>query len=181
MSSQTTPLRRTSRALGLLSLALLSACASPTSASNAPEASASAAPARVRFMDYREGTVFELVNEAHTDRVELYSEVRSDTTTKVANNEVMDELLKYLESSGFHQHARSGVAPRTSGSFRWGGEVEAGGGTFFMVVGDHTPSDQRLIFIDCYMNHVNLWSNIFQLQRVDTDPKELFKKPGLRR
>ena len=50
-----------------------------------------------------------------------------------------------------------------------------------MVVGDHTPSDQRKMFLDCYMNHVNLWSNIFQLQRVDTDPKELFKKPGLRR
>ena len=38
-------------------------------------------PARVRFMDYRQGTVFELVNDAHTDRVALYSEIRADAQT----------------------------------------------------------------------------------------------------
>ena len=183
-SSRTTPLLRTTRALGLLSLALLGACAS---APNAPEAdvpatpTTPATPARVCFMDYREGRVFQLVNEAHTDRVALYSEMRSDTSTKVTNNEVMYALLAYLESSGFHRHTRSGFAPRTSSSFRWGAEVETGGGTVYMVVGDQTPIDQRKMFLDCYMNHVNLWSDVFQLQRVDATPGEVFKKPGLPR
>ena len=163
------------RAQGLLSLALLSACAG---APSAPEASA---PARVRFMDYRQGTVFELVNEAHTDRVTLYSEARTDTQTKVTNDEVMGALLEYLDDSGFRSHARTGAAPRTSDSFHWGGEVETGGRTVFMLVSDQTPVGERKMFIDCYMNHVNLWSNTFQLQRVDAGPGEVFKKPELRR
>jgi len=177
-SSRTTPRSQTRRALGLLSLALLSGCAGSPSA---PEASLSATPARVRFMDYRQGTAFELVNEAHTDRVEFYSKVRSDTMTKVANDEVMGALLEYIQTSGFHRHARSGVAPRQSSSYRWGGEVETKSGTVFMLVNDQTPKGKRQAFLDCYMNHVNLWSNVFQLQRVDTDPGEVFKKPETRR
>jgi len=166
------------KALGLLSLALLSACAATSSAAEVSETSA---PARVRFMDYRQGTVFELVNEAHTDRVALYSEVRADTQTKVTSDEVMDALLEYLEDSGFRGQARSGVAPRTSDSYHWGGEIEAGGETVFLLVNNQTPQGERKMFIDCYMNHVSLWSNTFQLQRVDAGPGEVFKKPELRR
>ena len=166
------------RTLGLLSLALLSACAT---APNAEEASETSAPARVRFMDYRQGTAFELVNDSHTDRVALYSEVRADTQTKVTSDEVMDALLEYLEDAGFRGQARSGVAPRTSDSYHLGGEIEAGGKTVFMLVGNQTPQGERKMFIECYMNHVSLWSNTFQLQRVDAGPGEVFKKPELRR
>jgi len=132
-------------------------------------------------MDYRQGTVFELVNDAHTDRVALYSEIRADAQTKVTSDEVMDALLEYLEGAGFHGHAHAGVAPRTSDSFQWGGEIERAGKTVFMLVGDQTPGGERKMFIDCYMNHVNLWSNTFQLQRIDAGPGEVFKKPELRR
>ena len=166
------------RTLGLLSLALFSACASTPTAT---VESASSVSARVRFMDYRQGTAFELVNEAHTDRGELYSEVRSNTQTKVTSDEVMDALLEYLDGAGFHGHARAGVAPRASDSFHWGGEIERAGETVYMLVSDKTPGGEREMFIDCYMNHVNLWSNTFQLQRVDAGPGEVFKKPELRR
>jgi len=177
-SSRGATWNRAFRALGLLFLGLLTACASSP---NSTKESVNSTPARVRFMDYRQGTVFELVNEAHTDRVALYSEVRSNTTTKVTNNEVMSALLDYLDSSGFERHARRGIAPRTSSTLRWGGEIETGGGSIYMVVDDNSPLDQRKIFLDCYMNHVTLWSNIFQLQRVDAGPDEVFKKPELRR
>jgi len=163
------------RAVGLLCLALLSACTGP------PDAPEVIAPARVRFMDYREGTVFELVNEAHTDRVSLYSEVRSDTQTKVTSDEVMEALLEYLKDAGFSAQARLGTAPRTSDSYFWGGEIEEDGVTMHMIVSDQTPPEERRMFIDCYMNHVTLWSNTFQLQRVDAGPGEVFKKPELRR
>ncbi len=166
------------RALGLLSLALLSACASTSSAAGV---SGPAAPARVRFMDYRQGTVFELVNEAHTDRVSLYSETRANTQTKVTSDEVMEALLEYLDDAGFRGRTRAGVAPRTSDTYHWGGEIEAGGESVFMLVSDQSPPGERKMFIDCYMNHVTLWSNTFQLQRVDAGPGEVFKKPELRR
>ena len=173
-ASRTTPRQRLQQAFGLLALAsLLGSCAgTPT----APQTSVTATPARVRFMDYREGMAFELVNESHTDRVELYSSLRSDSTIKVTKDEVMGALLEFLESKGFQKHARSGFAPRTSGTFRWGGEIETGGRTVFMVVGDQTPGNERNMFLDCYMNHVKLWSNVFQLQRVDTAPGVLFKE-----
>jgi len=132
----------------------------------------------VIFMDYRQGTSFELVNEAHTDRVVLYSEIRENPTTKVASNEVMTALLEYLDSSGFNERAHSGVAPRSSSVFQWGGEIETSSGTISMLVNDKTPVEQRKMFVDCYMNHVQLWSNIFQLQRVDAAAGDVFKKPG---
>ena len=63
----------------------------------------------------------------------------------------------------------------------WGGEIEEDGVTMHMIVSDQTPPEERRMFIDCYMNHVTLWSNTFQLQRVDAGPGEVFKKPELRR
>jgi len=132
-------------------------------------------------MDYRQGTVFELVNEAHTDRVALYSELRANTETKVTSDEVMDALLDYLEDAGFRGKARVGVAPRSSDTLNWGGEIEEDGVSMYMVVGDATDPEDRKMFVDCYMNHVTLWSSTFQLQRVDAGPGEVFKKPELRR
>ena len=173
-SSRTTPLRRAQRAVVLFSLALLTGCQGTTVS---PEASA---PSRVRFMDYRQGTVFELVNEAHTDRVELYSELRANTETKVTSDEVMDALLEYLQDAGFHGKTRAGSAPRSSDTYLWGGEIERDGVTKYMIVGDQTSAADRQLFIDCYMNHVTLWSNTFQLQRVDAGPGDVFKKPELR-
>ena len=167
--------RRVPLRLALLALALLPSCQGP------PEAPEVSSPARVRFMDYRQGTVFELVNEAHTDRVALYSELRSNTETKVTSDEVMDALIDYLEDAGFRGKARVGVAPRSSDTLSWGGEVEEDGVTMYMVVGDTTDPEDRKMFVDCYMNHVTLWSNTFQLQRVDAGPGEVFKKPELLR
>ena len=169
---------RTIAWLALTSLGLLSACATPSGGSASADSST---PARVTFRDYREGTKFELVNEAHTDRVELYSKVSADPSTKVASNEVMSALLEFLKDSGFESQARSGAAPRTSSAWQYGGEIETTAGTVFLTVNDSTSADQRRMFLDCYMNHVQLWSNIFQLQRVDAGPGEVFKKPGTKR
>jgi len=171
-------LSRTIAWLALTSLGLLSACATPSGGSASADSST---PARVTFRDYREGTKFELVNEAHTDRVELYSKISTDPSTKVANNEVISALLDYLSDSGFESQARSGAAPRTSSAWQYSGEIETTAGTVFLAVNSSTPADQRKMFLDCYMNHVQLWSNVFQLQRVDAGPGEVFKKPGTKR
>jgi hypothetical protein len=132
-------------------------------------------------MDYRKGMAFELVNEAHTDRVSLYSEARANAQTKVTSNEVMKALLEYLDDTGFRKEARSGAAPRTSDSYYWGGEIEAGGEIVSMLVNNNSPAGVRKMFNECYLNHITLWSNTFQLQRVDAGPDEVFKKPELRR
>jgi hypothetical protein len=140
-----------------------------------------ATPTRVTFRDYQQGTNFVLVNEAHTDRVELYSKISAEPSTKVASNEVMDALLDFLNTSGFKKQARPGVAPRSSTTWRWSGEIETSNGSVFFVVNDQTPTAEKKLFLDCYMNHVQLWSNIFQLQRVEGGPDEVFKKPELGR
>jgi hypothetical protein len=167
LSPRMSTLSRTIAWLALTSLGLLSACATPSGGSASADSST---PARVTFRDYQEGTKFELVNEAHTD-----------PSTKVANNEVISALLDYLSDSGFESQARSGAAPRTSSAWQYSGEIETTAGTVFLAVNSSTPADQRKMFLDCYMNHVQLWSNVFQLQRVDAGPGEVFKKPGTKR
>jgi hypothetical protein len=96
-----------SGALACLALALapLAACAS---------APAEARPQRVAFVDYRNGTHLELVNETHTGRVEQYSEVRADASRKVQTDEVMQGLVEVLRERGFDRQARPGPAPRAS-------------------------------------------------------------------
>ena len=178
LSPRMPPLLRAIAWLALTSLGLLGACASPNSTSVLED---SVAPARVTFRDYRQGTSFVLVNDAHTDRVELYSKISAEPSTKVASNEVMTALLDFLESSGFEEQARPGVAPRSSTAWRWSGEIETSGRSVFFAVNDKTPTAEKKMFLDCYMNHVQLWSNIFQLQRVEGGRDEVFKKPELGR
>ena len=108
LSPRMSPLRRTIAWLALTSLGLFGACASPNSSSALQDMST---PARVTFRDYRQGTSFVLVNDAHTDRVELYSKISAEPSTKVASNEVMDALLDFLKTTGFEGQARPGVLP----------------------------------------------------------------------
>ena len=178
LSPRMSPLRRTIAWLALTSLGLFGACASPNHASALEDI---ATPARVTFRDYRQGTSFVLVNEAHTDRVELYSKISADPSTKVASNEVMNALLEFLKTSGFEEQARPGVAPRSSSAWQRSGEIETSGHSVFFVVNDKTPSAEKKMFLDCYLNHVQLWSSIFQLQRVEGGPDDVFKKPELGR
>ena len=178
LSARRSPLQRRIACLALASIGLFSGCASTSSTAASKELSA---PARVSFYDYRGEKSFVLVNEAHTDRVELYSKISDQASTKVASNEVMSALLEFLEDSGFDRQARSGAAPRTSKVWQWGGEIETESGSVFVVVNEQTPTAEKKIFLDCYMNHVQLWSNIFQLQRVKARPGEVFKKPEINR
>ena len=72
LSPRKSPLQRGVACFALTFIGLFSACAS-TSTSTASEDMST--PARVSFYDYKGDKSFVLVNEAHTDRVELYSKV----------------------------------------------------------------------------------------------------------
>ena len=153
-------------------------------ASTAPRSSATAGPqgdpARVVFRDLRQGQTFALVNEAHSDPLELYSKTRSaaEASTKVIENEVMDALLDYLEGEGdFFDHARPGPAPATG--FEKVGQVETDRGTFHMAVSQSSPEEEQQDFLRCYMNFVALWSNVQQFQAVENPGGStgVFQKP----
>jgi len=161
-------------------LAALLACSCASGSGSRPSASESAVPsppARVSFVDYRNGMRFVLVNESHTDRVELYSRTSTDASTKVATDELMDELLEHLDQRGFDARALSGPAPADSTAWSQVIEVEDSAGTRHLGVGKLTTESERDAFHDCRAAFLYLYNNIFAAQSVDM---MRFKKPGKR-
>lgn len=154
---------RVPRFLALLLLAaFVAGCASTKGA-------ASTNPARVKFVDYRSGLKFELVNEAHTDRVELYSRpTETDVVTKVATNEVMDELLKYMDDSGFFGNSSNGTFPGDGGSmgFIQALEVERADGTVHMVNSGRLAQTAAAAFRTSRDGFLNLHGKIYGAQTV---------------
>lgn len=109
-----------------------------------------------------------LVNQAHTDRVELYSSKRSDLSTKVASDDVMELLLEYLHGdSRFFEFARPG--PASSGNYIKYGEAQLRTGTFHWGVSDHTPKAEGEVFLAWQINFMGLWNEVAQLQTVSND------------
>lgn len=118
-------------ALGLLLLALLAGACS----SNPAVAKAGPGAWRVGLRDYRTGRNFELVNETHTSRVAQYSTVRDNADRKVQSDEIVAELVGWLESEGFGTLAQSGAAPTEQRADRvWVLEVQGPEGPRHVLV-----------------------------------------------
>ena len=118
-------------ALGLLLLALLAGACSSTP--NVTKAGPGAW--RVGLRDYRSGRNFELVNESHTSRVEQYSTLRDNADRKVQSDEIIAELVGWLESEGFGTLAQAGTAPTEPGGDRvWVLEVQGPDGPRHVLV-----------------------------------------------
>ena len=150
------------------SLVLLAACASGGGASrySTPAQAQDALPARVVFRHAEQNVEMALVNDAHTDRVELYSQARRDYSTKVTENEVMDALVEYLYGeSRFMRYAQPGPAPR-SGYHKYG-EAELPNGTFHWAVHKYSPHEELLAFVEWQTNFLALWNQVAQLQSSD--------------
>jgi len=113
---------RPSALLSLCLLLLLGACSS--SSASGDGADVPGTPLRVTYIAYKSGQRLELVNEAHTGRLEQYSAVRADAARKVQTNDVMHGLVEVLEDNGFEERAQAGSAPANAGVMSWALEIE---------------------------------------------------------
>lgn len=114
-------------------LAFLGSCASTPSP-------AQIEPCRIGLYDFRSQRRFELVNEAHTARLDQYSQVRDNADRKVQSNEIVADLAGWLEKEGFAALARDGASPsRGATDAVWAMEVERGGKLRHFVVSKSTP------------------------------------------
>jgi|GEM_PF-2242940 len=135
-------------------------CAAP--GGGASTSAAPATPGRVTFIDYNDFVRLNLVNVAHTDPVEYYSEVRTTASTKVTDDDVFLAMLDYFEEQGFESFAEPGFAPVAA---RDGGlqalEVETAEGTRYLVYGQMSSQEARKAFVECVL----AWQQIFNLTR----------------
>ena len=71
-------------------------------------------PLRVTMQTSGGSASFEIVNAAHTDPVELYSSTRSrGSTTKIANDSILLDLIAYLGSHNYGEYERPGSAKQS--------------------------------------------------------------------
>ena len=146
-------------------------------ACSSPESSG-AAPAQVAFQDYRTGTQMVIRNAGDTDKVEFYSQQRSDAATKIATDEVMAALLDYLESSGLETQTVAGAAPQTADGASQSIEIDSDGRTRHVTARKGMPVDQGAVFKECVVAIRETYNAIYQLQAVQTKPgEEVFKTP----
>ncbi len=158
----------------LLTLAL---CLLSTACVSGGHAIDSGEPARLELSSYaRDGMVqFVLVNEAHTSRVELYSEKSQSANTKVASNEDLQELVDYLDDNGFFTNAVAGQAPEATGGKAL--ELELNGATVQWYVSHLSTRAQQEAFTRCYQAMLQVYNSIFAAQSVEnTQGESIFGK-----
>jgi len=169
------------RALPLLLLAaFLFGCASGGSSAPERHSLEEGIPTRVTFVDYRNGVRMTLVNEAHTDPVELYSEIRerSTATTKVVSNEVMTALMTHFAEKGFDRYAERGFAPATPrGGELQSLEVERPGEVQSLATYGHDTAAEHS-FRECRLAFLQAQELTMQFQAVRNDGSDvIFEQP----
>lgn len=146
-------------AAGLLAVACSSA---PPSNPDAPSE-----PLRVGYVDYRNQTVLELVNTAHTDRLEQYSQVRESASRKVQSNEVMQALVEFLDQNGFPELAQPGRAPAQADErVLWSLELERGGAASHVTYPAGLPADQKRRYGLLWQAFLDTYNSTYSLQAV---------------
>ncbi len=167
------------RALPLMFLALfLCGCAASGTSGKERLSLEEGVPTRVSFVDYRNGVRMTLVNEAHTDPVELYSELRTNANTKVISNEVMARMVKYFGEEGFNAHALRGYAPAAArGGELQSIEVESPGETLFLAtVGGESAAANA--FRECRTAFLQIQEMTMQAQAIKNEGGDvMFKQP----
>jgi hypothetical protein len=163
--------------IGALAISsVIASCAStaPGSASEKPERTGQ--PARVAYLNYGAGPGgqrLEIVNQSHTDRTELYSRARpiEEAVTKVASDEILEELIGFFRTKGFFEHSAKGPAPVTgNGQYSQALEIEAPGEYVHVTVHKGLTSDERQRFLECAQAFVLIYNDTYQLQSVDRAP-----------
>ena len=143
----------------------LAGCAS----SSAAAPSGMGRPVRVLVESYRSGQAFELVNETHTDRLDLYSSTRPSAGTKVQTDDVMDAVLERFAELGLFARAQEGRAVAGTGILR-AIEVETPEGVVHMGYGAATSPEDRQVFEECFAAFLQVYNATYQLQSVEDHP-----------
>ena len=174
--------RRALRARAPL-LALLAALVAACSSTSGDEGGAAEAQAlRVSYRSYSSGQLLELVSEAHTSRLEQYSEVRADAGRKVQTNDVMQGLVELLAANGFDEYAAEGPSPADGGGrFTWALEVETPEGPRHVLAQPGLPAQANKDLQRYMVAFVDTYNATYGLQAVDVTPgREPFKGPARR-
>jgi hypothetical protein len=169
----------------MLICAGVGACASPSPGAGASSGRLSAeeaTPARVTLMQYRDSMRLNLVNEAHTDPVEYYSDVRSDASTKITSNEYLRAMLDYFDEQGFSKYAQAGYAPRQGSPGELQAlEVETEDGVHFLLYDKHATKPALETFVQCVMAWQEVYNRTLQAQAMTNSGRDVrFEKPATR-
>jgi hypothetical protein len=170
MSRSQTPIPCPALLKGLLVAALaLLGCVGPGASSTARPGAPQGA-ARLTFVDYRTKVRMTLINEAHTGKVEFYSQKRANANTKITTNEIMGHLLARLEDQGFNGHAQPGSAPlRGAAGELQSLELNTREATVFLVNSSALNDEARTSFRQCRLAFMQIQEITSQAQSVD-DP-----------
>ncbi len=153
-------------ALVLTLLALLQGCASTTS-------SGKAVACRIGLYDFRSQRRFELVNEAHTARLDQYSQVRDNADRKVQSNEIVADLAGWLEKEGFGALAREGASPSQGATDAvWAMEIERDGKLRHLVVSKSTPPNDYALCRNLKAGFLDIYNATYAGQATQTKEGE---------
>ncbi len=133
---------------------------------------------RIALRNYDADQRFELVSESHTNRVEYYSQVRSDASRKIQSDEVMRALIEELQKQGFADFAQPGRAPSQGTEIvSQSLEIERGGETEHWVVGKGSAAEERERFRDCMLEFVQIYNLTASYQALENpDGSQIFPK-----
>jgi hypothetical protein len=160
---------------------LLTACASTGSDGSGQAAGGKGTPIQITFVDYRTGATMELVNESHTSKLEQYSTPRSNASRKVQSDELVGQLVEYMDDNGYQKLAVPGDPPYlTGGQFYWTLQIVEPDRRSYVAEGRTTTlADKQRVraFSQAFLGVYNLTDG---WQAVEVAPGEMpFKGPNL--
>ncbi len=159
-------------------LGLLCACASSSVGSEV--AGDPGDPLRVAHIDYRSGRRLELVNDAHTSRLEQYSAVRASADRKVQTNDILTGLVEILYVHDFGEYEHPGPAPvSATGQWAWAIEVEGAGGPTHVLAGPGLPKRERDSLRRYAAAFLDTYNATYSLQAVEVEAGQpIFETPA---
>jgi len=159
--------------LGLAALLAPACTSAPSSEKGAAMVGSEGTPLRVAYISYRNGQRIELVNEAHTDRVEQYSKVRTSADRKVQTNDVMSGLVEVLYQYGYGKYELPGPAPDEGGGrWAWAIEMEGANGVNHVLAGPGLTKEEQEDLIRYAAAIVDTYNATYGLQAVELAPGE---------
>lgn len=160
-----------------LAALVAAACAAACVSSRGAGGGSADRPLRVAYHDLRSGQRLALVNEAHTDRVALYSELRGDAGTKVGTNEVVAALVEFLDERGFADLALEGAPPSTADpSWLWTLEVQDSSSSRFVAMPRGLTAQQKVPYQQVWAAFLDTYNATYGLQAVEPERgREVFQ------
>jgi len=130
-------------------------------------------PARIKYLEYANGNLVELVNDSHTDALDAYSQrvAPSQAYTKVQTDAAVEALLERFEELEGLRKFQAGAAPVYPLKTRAKGlELEQAGSTRSWVIFEATPKAERELFLQCAQDLMALYNMTPAYRAVDQAP-----------